>query len=165
MNNIACVGISCTASCAGFFKGLNERWEGKPFAFFFSSLSVSSFVSLYLIIQLKYPENYHERLRTRQVYWIWKCNLVTFLGADFWTKDGGISLQCKYNNIRNFNISLISGIIIFLNKFSELRCFDTVFWRPYRYLSIPLKVTLSLSDRYKIFTSDWPELKFVKMQF
>ena len=70
MNKIACLGINCSASCAGFFKGLNERWEGKPFAFFFSSLSVSSFVSLYLIIQLKYPENYHERLRTRQVNWI-----------------------------------------------------------------------------------------------
>ena len=45
--------IICTASCAGFFKVLNERWEGKTFAFF-SSFSVSSFVSLYLIIQLKY---------------------------------------------------------------------------------------------------------------
>ena len=30
-------------------------------------LSVSSFVSLYLIIQLKFHENYGERLRTRQV--------------------------------------------------------------------------------------------------
>ena len=35
MNNIACLGINCTVSCAGFFKVLNERWEGKPFAFFF----------------------------------------------------------------------------------------------------------------------------------
>ena len=34
------------------------------------------------------------------------------------------------------------------------RCFDTVFWRPYRYFSIALKVILSLFDRYKIFTSD-----------
>ena len=66
MNNIACLGINFTASCAGFFKVLKERWEGKPPAFF-SPLSVSSFVSLYLIIQLKYPENYRERLRTRQV--------------------------------------------------------------------------------------------------
>ena len=35
MINIACLGINYTVSCAGFFKVLNERWEGKPFAFFF----------------------------------------------------------------------------------------------------------------------------------
>ena len=34
-------------------------------------------------------------------------------------------------------------------------CFDTVFQRPYRYFSIALKVFFSLSDRYKIFTSNW----------
>ena len=37
----------------------------------------------------------------------------------------------------------------------DLRCFDTVFSRPYRYFSIALKVVFSLSDRYKIFTSNW----------
>ena len=36
-----------------------------------------------------------------------------------------------------------------------LRCFDTVFQRPYRYFSIALKEVFSLSDRYKIFTSNW----------
>ena len=36
-----------------------------------------------------------------------------------------------------------------------LRWFDTVFQRPYRYFSIVLKVVYSLSDRYKIFTSNW----------
>ena len=45
-----------------------------------------------------------------------------------------------------------------LNCFNCLRCFDTVFRRPYRYFSIALKVVFSLPDRYKIFTSD-------KMQF
>ena len=35
-----------------------------------------------------------------------------------------------------------------------LRCFGTVFRRPYRYFSIALKLILSLSDRYKIFTSE-----------
>ena len=35
-----------------------------------------------------------------------------------------------------------------------LRCFDTVFRRPYRCFSIVLKVILSLSDRYKLFASD-----------
>ena len=29
------------------------------------------------------------------------------------------------------------------------------FQRPYRYFSIALKVVFSLSDRYKIFTSNW----------
>ena len=41
------------------------------------------------------------------------------------------------------------------DKITNLRCFDTVFQRPYRYSSIPLKVFFSLSDRYKIFTSNW----------
>ena len=36
-----------------------------------------------------------------------------------------------------------------------LRCFDTVFQRPHRYFSVALKVVFSLSDRYKIFTSNW----------
>ena len=35
-----------------------------------------------------------------------------------------------------------------------LRCFDIVYQKPYRYFSIALKVILSLSDRYKIFTND-----------
>ena len=39
--------------------------------------------------------------------------------------------------------------------FVLLRCFDTVFQRPYRYFSITLKVFFSSSDRYKIFTSNW----------
>ena len=39
--------------------------------------------------------------------------------------------------------------------FSGLRCFDTVSQRPYRYFSIALKVVFTLSDRYKIFTSNW----------
>ena len=41
------------------------------------------------------------------------------------------------------------------NNNNNLRCFDTVFQRPYRYFSIALKVFFSLSDRYKIFTSNW----------
>ena len=36
-----------------------------------------------------------------------------------------------------------------------VRYFDTVFRRPCRCFSIVLKVILSLSDRYKLFTSDW----------
>ena len=48
-----------------------------------------------------------------------------------------------------------------LQKCLRLRCFDTVFQRPYRYFSIALKVFFSLSDRYKLFTSYG--LKFVKM--
>ena len=41
-----------------------------------------------------------------------------------------------------------------------LRCFYTVFQRLYRYFSIALKVAFSLSDRYKIFTSNrlWIEI-------
>ena len=36
-----------------------------------------------------------------------------------------------------------------------LRCFDTVFQRPNRYFSIALKMAFSLSDRQKLFTSNW----------
>ena len=36
-----------------------------------------------------------------------------------------------------------------------LRCFDTVFRRPYQYFSVALKVILSLSNHYKIFSTDW----------
>ena len=35
-----------------------------------------------------------------------------------------------------------------------LRCFDTVFQRPYRYFSIGLRIVFSLADRYKIFISN-----------
>ena len=41
----------------------------------------------------------------------------------------------------------------------RLRCFDTVFQRPYRYFSIALKVAFSLSDGYKIFTSNWLQIE------
>ena len=36
-----------------------------------------------------------------------------------------------------------------------LRCFDTVFQRPYRYFSVAFKVLFSLSDCHKIFSSNW----------
>ena len=36
-----------------------------------------------------------------------------------------------------------------------LRCFNTVFRRPCRCFSIALKMILSLSGLYKLFTSDW----------
>ena len=36
-----------------------------------------------------------------------------------------------------------------------LRCFDTVFQRPYRHFSVTLRVAFFLSDRYHIFTSNW----------
>ena len=42
-----------------------------------------------------------------------------------------------------------------LPQASLLRCFDTVFQRPYRYFLIALKVVFPLSDRFKIFTSNW----------
>ena len=42
-----------------------------------------------------------------------------------------------------------------LQNDADLRCFDIVFQRPYRYFLIALKVILSLSYRYKILTNDW----------
>ena len=46
-------------------------------------------------------------------------------------------------------------IRIYLELHMTLRCFDTVFRRPYRKFFIALKEILSLSDSYKIFASDW----------
>ena len=54
-----------------------------------------------------------------------------------------------------FIFSELDGRPLGLCIFSSLRCFDIGFQRPYRYFSITLKVILSLSDRYKIFTSNW----------
>ena len=53
------------------------------------------------------------------------------------------------------SLKLPPGQFSLVSVLYALRCFDTVFQRPYRYFSIALKVILSLSDRYEIFTSDW----------
>ena len=53
----------------------------------------------------------------------------------------------------------------FGKKNTVLRCFDTVFQRPYRYFSIALKVVFSLSDRYKIFTSNWLWIEICECTF
>ena len=37
MNNIACFVLTALPRVQAFFKVLNERWEGKTFAFFFLS--------------------------------------------------------------------------------------------------------------------------------
>ena len=155
MNNIACLGINCTVSCAGFFKVLNERWEGKPFAlfFFFCSLSVSSFVSLCLIIQLKYPENYREWLRTRQVNWmlIMKSSNI-FRGRHLNKRRRNTSsMQMKYSNIRSYNISKqIQLIKVFRNSFLETVCIFQKWFYP-----CPNAIKFSPVIDY--------ELEFVKM--
>jgi len=55
------------------------------------------------------------------------------------------------------NVSVRAGAIRASHHFGTvfLRCFDTVFQRPYRHFSIVLKEFSSLSDRYEIFTSNW----------
>ena len=54
---------------------------------------------------------------------------------------------------KTFNHLDFFFLILFLTNY--LRCFDTVFQRQYQYFSIALKVVFSLSDRYKILTSNW----------
>ena len=58
--------------------------------------------------------------------------------------------SCCFKDTKNTSLLTFNSL-----KQKKLRCFDTVFQRPYRYFSIALKVVSSLSDRYKIFTSDW----------
>jgi len=57
-------------------------------------------------------------------------------------------------SVKKDEIQAKSSDVIGANVF-PLRCFDTVFQRPYRYFSIALEVLLFLSDRYKIFKSNW----------
>ena len=101
--------VNCTASCEGVFKflmkalrsqspewGMMETsgsggwWEGKTFfSFPFRFLLCLAWLYNYL----KYPENHHERLRTRQVNWMLlmkSLDLVTFLVAGIWSNDGWV---------------------------------------------------------------------------
>ena len=66
---------------------------------------------------------------------------------------GGLIFGGAY--FRNFTV-------FYLVKMCNLRCFDTVFQRPYRYFSVILKVVFSLSDHYKIFTSNWLWIEICK---
>ena len=66
MNNIARFVLTALPLVQAFLRFLMKDGKVKH-SLFFSFSSVSSFVSLYLILQLKYPENHRERLRTRQV--------------------------------------------------------------------------------------------------
>ena len=62
----------------------------------------------------------------------------------FWEESGGL-WSTHAVSIKQSTITLNA---------MKLWCFDIVFQRPYRYFSIALKVILSLSNRYKIFTND-----------
>ena len=66
INNIACFVLTALPRVQAFLRILMKDGRLKH-SLFFSFLSVTSFVSLCLIIQLKYPKNHRERLRTRQV--------------------------------------------------------------------------------------------------
>ena len=64
-----------------------------------------------------------------------------------------------YNPSPLFDVVIISynhaySLQCSLTLRQPLRCLDIVFQRPYRYFSIALKVILSLSNRYKVFTND-----------
>ena len=65
-----------------------------------------------------------------------------------------ISNSSELSNAFNDHFSTIeprlANEILPNNNNNNLRCFDTVFQRPYRYFSIALKVFYSLSDRNKL---------------
>ena len=86
-----------------------------------------------------------------------KCCYVELTGK----KGGSIFRATLFLNVYdlcNHQTSLIVLVSFFEDNNAlfviVLRCFGTVFRRPYRYFSIALKLILSLSDRYKIFTSE-----------
>ena len=69
-------------------------------------------------------------------------------------------LKTDFANLRFLELCLKQSTSINLNyiaweKSLKLKCFDTVFQRPYRYFSITLKVDFSLADRYKSFNFNW----------
>ena len=67
-----------------------------------------------------------------------------------------MGLECKghVRSVKRDEKQTKSSDVIGANVF-PLRCFDTVFQRPYRYFLIALEVVFSLYNRYKIFTSNW----------
>ena len=67
-----------------------------------------------------------------------------------------LSMIDFYRKMRYLSVCVMNFFfLVICCKIVVLRCFDTLFQRPYRYFSIALKVFFSLSDRYKIFTSNW----------
>ena len=86
-----------------------------------------------------------------------KCWYVELTGK----KGGSIFRATLILNVYDF-CNHQTSLIVLVSFFEDnnalfvivLRCFGTVFRRPYRYFSIALKLILSLSDRYKIFTSE-----------
>ena len=86
-----------------------------------------------------------------------KCCYVELTGK----KGGSIFRAALILNVYDF-CNHQTSLIVFVSFFEDnnalfvivLRCFGTVFRRPYRYFSIALKLILSLSDLYKIFTSE-----------
>ena len=86
-----------------------------------------------------------------------KCCYVELTGK----KGGSIFRATLILNVYDF-CNHQTSLIVFVSFFEDnnalfvivLRCFGTVFRRPYRYFSIALKLILSLSDLYKIFTSE-----------
>ena len=84
--------------------------------------------------------------------WEWLC-LFCFLDLNLseWPKVHACYLAV-YSLAKYIKIQIWK---IMTERYAVLRCLDTVFGRPYRCFSIVLKVILSLSDRYKLFTSDW----------
>ena len=85
--------------------------------------------------------------------------IITFVHKEDWYQHWvwAFGEQTRYNLylcILSVPFILVLCLLI-LYIVLYLRCFDTVFQRPYRYFSIALKVVFSLSDRYKIFTSYW----------
>ena len=59
------------------------------------------------------------------------------------------------SRLKKFHRHLSLDFTCVYSDLSFLRCFETVFQRPYQCFSIALKVFFSLFDRCKIFTSNW----------
>ena len=86
-----------------------------------------------------------------------KCCYVELTGK----KGGSIFRATLILNVYDF-CNHQTSLIVLVSFFEDnnalfvivIRCFGTVFRRPHRYFSIALKLILSLSDLYKIFTSE-----------
>ena len=137
-------------------------WHHLPFSFHSVELNISFYVScMSEYVNLKLSKKKLGKFikivaeGEREVISAWKsCTKAPFnnkLHSDYHlsVKNSHRVLMLQINQYQGTKQGM------FYQGIPYLRCFDIVFRRPYRYFSIALKVILSLSDRYKIFTSDW----------
>ena len=108
-----------------------------------------------------------EHLNTLNLHEIEICCRIAFLSITIFSINSNWQQTWLFQKIQLHKGDVITFVQNYKPTFklsardqTFLRCFDTVFRRPYtRYYSITLKVISSLFNRYEIFTTDWSWIK------